>query len=112
IDSNSASYISYLKAHASSNFVQLSGTDSSGSWAPTLFWAATTDSVYTVKNTGWGLPPEFASMRIPDGAQPGPGSDHEMYVYDLQKGYIAGFYNAHYDASSDTWSAEIGRASC
>lgn len=105
---DSAEIIGFLEADNSTNYVLLSGTDSTGRWGQPVYWAGPGDPIYDVTSTRYLLPPEFSSLRIPLGAQPDPTPDAEMTVYDLERGYVAGLYHAEYDAVTDTWTAGGG----
>jgi hypothetical protein len=108
IDPRSGGFIDYLKGNVVGDFVMLSGATEEGLWAPSIYWADPGHPEYDVVATEYDLPPEFATLRIPPGAEPGPSTDHEMIVYDVDRGYVAGLWLAEYDAGSDTWSAGGG----
>ena len=100
--------LSYLKADNSTNYVLLSGTDSTGRWGQPVYWAEAGDPSYNVTTTRYNLPSAFSNIRIPRGAKPDPTPDAEMTVYDLERGYVIGMYHAEYNSSTDTWTAGGG----
>lgn len=61
-----------------------------------------------MRPTRYELPPEFARLRIPEGARPSANSDAEMVVFDRDRGYVAWFWHARYDRHNDRWSAGGG----
>lgn len=98
----------YIKGGSATDYVLLSGTTPSGKWGQPVYWAEPGDPEYDVTSTMWYVPPEFSSLRIPQGARPDPTSDAEMTIYDLERGYVAGLWLAEYDANTDTWTAGGG----
>lgn len=100
--------IRFLVKDNRANHIRLAGTDSDGAWGQPVYWADALAPAYRVRKTRYDLPPEFSSLRIPLGARPDPTSDSEMTIYDLERGYVAGLYEARFDASRGTWSAGGG----
>ena len=106
VAASSAQIIEYLRAHSATDYVSLAGTSSSGSWGVPIYWARDSDPAYRVRNSCSNTqPPEFTSVRIPEGARPDPTSDAEMTVYDTHKGLVYGLWHATYDPGTDSWSA-------
>lgn len=108
VDPRSDGFIDHLQENIVGDFVMLSGATEEGLWSPSVYSAEPSHPEYEVIATEYDLPPEFASLRIPPGAEPGPSTDHEMIVYDLDRGYVAGLWLAEYDPGRDTWSAGGG----
>ena len=77
-------------------------------WGVPIYRATEDDREYDIVETGPDLPPEFESLRIPDGAEPADSADGEMVVYDLDLGYVAWLHEAQYEASRDQWHADGG----
>lgn len=105
---DSKQIIDFLRQDNSTDYVYLSGTGSSGKWGQPVYWAEPGDPEYDVTSTRYFVPPEFKSLRIPRDAKPDPTSDSEMTIYDLDRGYVAGLWNAEYDSETDTWTAGGG----
>jgi hypothetical protein len=108
LDPNSANIINWIQSDSSTNYVHLSGTDSTGKWGQPIYWARVGDPVYAVHQTQWPLPPEFSTLRIPANARPDPTSDASMTIYDPTAGYVAWLWRAVHDPNADTWSAGGG----
>jgi hypothetical protein len=105
-DANSAAIMSYIKSHSTGGYVALSGTTESGMWGTPIYRSAVGDPEYSVRNTcRTHRPPEFASVRIPTGAQPDPTSDASMVVIDSGRGKAYALWHAAYDRESKTWSS-------
>lgn len=105
---DSAAMISWLKADNNQDHIRLSGTSETGAWGMPIFWADAGDKQYKVVSTGYSLPPEFASLRIPAEAKADPTSDAAMTVWDLERGYVSALWRAQYDASTGQWKAAGG----
>jgi hypothetical protein len=107
VDPNSSDIISFLQTDSTTDYVQMSGTTSSGLWGNPVYWASAKDEAYAVANqTGCSSPPpEFDSVRIPKGANPDGTSDASMTVYDLSSGLVYAMWKATYTASTDSWSS-------
>jgi hypothetical protein len=74
-------------------------------WGQPVYWAQPGDPTYDVSVKRKGAPPEVHSMRIPRNASSALNNDGSMTVFDVDRGYVAAFTDAHYDTQSDTWSA-------
>jgi len=73
-------------------------------WGTPYYWASPSDEAYDVRTIS-ERPPELASLRIPERAEPAKNTDGTMSVYDLEKGYVVALTRAEYDADLDSWSA-------
>lgn len=105
---SSSRILANIKANNVNNgCVMLSGTGTN-TWGTPIYWASSADPTYTVRQTRYYLPPEFASLRIPRGAKPMAAADGEMTVFDRERGYVAWLSRAVYDATKDQWSAGGG----
>jgi hypothetical protein len=105
-DPNSTDIMAFIEADSSTNYVVLSGTTQNGRWGSPVYLAADGDPTYSVINTCQShQPPEFASMRVPIGAQPDPTTDASMVVIDMGKGLEYGLWHTVYDPVADKWSA-------
>jgi hypothetical protein len=97
-DAHSADIIAWMKADASQLNLNLSGVNGTGAWGTPIYWAATTDIAYNVRPSDGGncgkLPPEFASVRIPNGAKPSIDTDAHMVVFDAAAGMVYSFWRA------------------
>lgn len=74
-------------------------------WGQPAYWAQPGDPEYAVQGLPATAPPEAQHLRIPVGAHGANNSDGTMTVYDLNRGYVMLLTDAHYHASTDTWSA-------
>jgi hypothetical protein len=74
-------------------------------WGQPVYWAKPGDPTYDVSVQRKGAPPEVHSMRIPKDAHSAQNNDGSMTVFDVDRGYVAAFTDAHYDQGTDTWSA-------
>jgi hypothetical protein len=108
IDPKSGDYIDYLQGNIVGDFVMLSGADQDGAWGTPIYWAEPTDPFYEVTSDLYQVPPEFASVRIPMGAEADDTSDGEIVVYDLERGIVIAMWQAKYNASRDTWTCSGG----
>jgi hypothetical protein len=108
IDPKSGAYIDYMQGNIVGDFVMLSGADEDGAWGTPIYWAEPTDPVYDVTSDLYRVPPEFASVKIPRGAQADDTSDGEIVVYDLERGIVIAMWQAKYNASRDTWTCSGG----
>ena len=105
-DPNSDSIIAFIEADSTTNYVVLSGTAQSGRWGTPVYVANDGDPTYSVVNSCRShQPPEFASVRIPVGAQPDPTSDASMVVIDPGEGLEYGLWRTSYDPVTDQWSS-------
>jgi hypothetical protein len=77
------------------------GTDS---WGQPVYWAQPEDPEYDVASRRADRPPELRNLRIPRGAAAAENSDGSMTVFDVERGIVVAFTDAHYDAASDAWS--------
>ena len=106
VDPNSAGIINFLMNDNDLNgCLTLAGTPGN-SWGMPSFVADASDPVYNVVSTNNSVPPEFKSLRIPNGAIAADTSDGEMVVYDLAKGVVAQLSKAKY--SNNTWTVSGG----
>ena len=108
VDPNSSGMIDYFQADSATPYVHLAGTTSDGGWGDPIYWAKSTDPVYNVIRTGYSLPPEFESLRIPAAARAANTADAEMAIYDLEAGGVYKLHHASYNSSNNTWSAGGG----
>jgi hypothetical protein len=98
--------LAFIRRIASTNYVHLSGTTSTGRWGNPIYWSDPDDTAYDIRNScSFSQPPEFSSVRIPSGAKPDPTSDSAMTVYDLSKNIVYGFHLAAYNDVNNSWSA-------
>jgi hypothetical protein len=74
-------------------------------WGQPVYWSQPGDPVYDVAVKRKGAPPEVRSIRIPKDAHAAQNNDGSMTVFDVDKGYVAAFTDAHYDPRKDRWSA-------
>jgi len=74
-------------------------------WGQPAYWSQPGDPEYDVKGLPAGSPPELKHLRVPAGARGADNSDGTMTVYDVARGYVVLLTDAHYDASTDTWTA-------
>jgi hypothetical protein len=106
VDPHSAAIISFLKTDNTTNYIKLTGATSSGAWGTPIYWASSADPSYAIRNTcSYRQPLQFASMRIPVGAEPDPSADAELTVYDRDKGVVYALWHAGFDAATNTWSS-------
>jgi hypothetical protein len=103
-DPKSNSIVSWLKSHASDQYITLAGASSTGAYGMPIYWAESGDPTYNVR--GSGLPPEFTHLRIPRGADPDSTGDSELLVFDLMKGWVAWLAGASFNGSD--WTASGG----
>lgn len=103
---NSAGILEYLRTapEAKRGCIHLAGAGTS-EWGQPTYWGNDGDRSYNVRSTGYSLPPELRSLRIPSGARPARTSDHAMTVYDRQRGYVVALWRAAYNRQDDRWSA-------
>ncbi len=105
-DPNSASIMSYIRSHSSSNNIVLSGTSQSGQWGTPVYLSGGADPTYSIKNScQQHRPPEFGSVRIPVGAKPDPTADASMVVIDAGRAKEYGLWHAKFDRNTKTWSS-------
>ncbi|MBK5269272.1 MAG: hypothetical protein JJE47_17760, partial [Acidimicrobiia bacterium] len=108
IDPNSAGIINFLMADNDLNgCLTLAGTPGN-SWGMPSFVADVSDPVFNVVSRNNSVPPEFGSLRIPNGAIAADTSDGEMVVYDTAKGVVAQLSKATYDPSTKKWTVSGG----
>lgn len=107
-DPRSAAMIRYLERDSAYPYIRVVGTEPSGGWGEPIYWALPLDPTYDVRSTRYSLPEEFRSLRIPVGAQPAATADGQMTIYDLTAGGVYKLWQAHYDVTTDTWSAGGG----
>jgi hypothetical protein len=93
--------------NAARGCVLLSGVEGNP-WGTPVYWVDRGDPTFDVVASGHDLPPEFAALRISEGARPMRADDREMVVFDRDKGYVAWLHEASYDAEIDRWSASGG----
>jgi hypothetical protein len=74
-------------------------------WGQPAYWAQPGDPQYAVAGLPTGAPAEVRHLRIPKGARGADNSDGTMTVYDVARGYVVLLTDAHYDATTDVWSA-------
>lgn len=74
-------------------------------WGQPVYWAQPGDPEYDVVYGREDRPPELRNLRIPRGAAPAQNGDSSMTVFDVDRGLVAAFTDAHYDPVSDEWSA-------
>jgi hypothetical protein len=74
-------------------------------WGQPVYWARPGDPRYAVTGVQGRRPPELRSLRIPVGARAADNSDGSMSVYDLSAGYVTLLTDAHYDPSTNHWTA-------
>ena len=86
-------------------YLHLTGAAGS-TWGQPVYRATSADREYAVHSTGYPLPPEFGSLRIPASATPAQTSDSAMAVYDVAKGYVVLMWHAA--KTSTGWSAGGG----
>lgn len=102
----SSGIMGFLAQDNNPNYVRLAGTTDDGKWGLPIYSGNSTSKVYDVRNScSLRQPPEFGHVRIPRDARPDPTSDAAMVVYNRDRGLVYGFWHAHHDATSDTWSA-------
>ncbi len=103
-DVNSALYIADSEVPTNSqNYLRLVGAPgSSQDYAEPIYWADEADPLVTVTPTLYGDP---VTMHIPADAQPAPGTDSQMTVYDLSADYriVAGFHKV--SVADGQWTA-------
>jgi hypothetical protein len=90
------------------NYVHLAGLDATGKWGVPVYWASPSDPIRVIKAApgAYALPPEFAAVRIPDGAHADPTPDGSMTVYDLNSGTVIWVWKAVPDGKN--WMASGG----
>jgi hypothetical protein len=87
--------VAWLAQDNGYDYVRIVGASSTGRFGAPIYWAQRKDRRYDVLSSGFPLPPEFHSLRIPANAQPDPSSDSELTVYDTRAGYVAWLWHAH-----------------
>lgn len=103
---NSSTIMGFLAQDNDPNYIRLAGTTSDGKWGLPMYSDRAASKVYDVRDScSFRQPPEFNQVRIPRGAKPDPTSDAAMVVYNRDRGLVYGFWHAHHNAASDTWSA-------
>jgi hypothetical protein len=108
VDANSDGIINFLMADNDlSGCLTLAGTPGN-SWGMPSFVADASDPIFDVVSTNNSVPPEFGSLRIPNGAIAADTSDGEMVVYDMAKGVVAQLSKATYDSSTSEWTVSGG----
>ena len=106
VDEMSDEWIDYLLRDGETNYIELAGSDGDGRWGHPIYFSRDGDpACRVVNNCNYHRPPEFDSVRIPQGATQDPTSDAAMTVYDVDKGIVYGFYRAEYSSTRDQWSA-------
>lgn len=105
---DSEAIIDFLRSDSTADGCTLLSGIGSNEWGMPIYWASASDREYDVESTKYDVPPEFGSLRIPLGAKPMRGSDHEMVVYDLDRGTVAQLYRARYDEDRDRWTVRGG----
>lgn len=89
---------------ANDGCVRLAGAGDD-SWGQPVYWAQPEDPEYDVAYRRDDRPPELRDLRIPRGAAAAENSDGSMTVFDVDRGIVVAFTNAHYDPAADAWSA-------
>ena len=74
-------------------------------WGQPIYWTRPSDPTYDVTGGKNERPPELASLRIPDEAEPAKNSDGTMSIYDLQKGYVVALTGARFNEDTHSWRA-------
>jgi len=108
-NANAAAILNYMSTAEQSRggCLRLGGAGTNA-WGEPVFWAKSGDPTYSIRPTGYKLPPEFSSLRIPVNASAGVNSDAELVVFDEEKGYVAALHRATFDATRRSWSAAGG----
>jgi hypothetical protein len=108
VDPRSDQIIEFLRrTNARRGCVLLAGAGDDP-WGAPVYWVEEGDPSYQVTSDRYPLPPEFDSLRIPVGAEPGRNSDSEMVVYDVDRGFVAHLSKARFHEEDETWSAGGG----
>ena len=106
VDPRSQAMIDFLQADGATDYIELAGADGDGRWGHPIYWSSEGDAPCKMRNScDYHRPPEFDSVRIPEGARQDPTSDAAMTVYDTSEGIAYGFYRARYDVERNHWSA-------
>jgi hypothetical protein len=84
--------------------LRFAGTQDSP-WGQPVYWAQPGDPTYDVSVKRDDPPPELRTVRIPRGAVSARNNDGSMTVFDVERGYVVAFTDAHYDDAQDRWSA-------
>jgi hypothetical protein len=102
----STEILRYMQRGKESNdgCVRLAGAGQD-SWGQPVYWASPDDPEYDVAYGRPDRPPELRNLRIPRGAAAAENNDGSMTVFDLDRGIVVAFTEAHYDAAADAWSA-------
>jgi hypothetical protein len=104
VDPDSARIIAFLNKDNARGEIRVAGVSAGGQWGNPIYVARDGDPTYSIVNTcEHPQPPEFRSLRIPDGAAPDPTSDASMTVYDMGKRTVYGFFHTEYDPLKDEW---------
>lgn len=74
------------------------------SWGQPVYWAQPSDPEYDVEYRRADRPPELRNLRIPRGAAAAENDDGSMTVFDVDRGIVVAFTDAHHDPTADTWS--------
>ncbi len=111
VDPNSAGIINFLMSDNDLNGCLTLAGHPGNSWGMPSFVADASDPLYNVVSTNNSVPPEFGSLRIPNGAIAADTSDGEMVVYDMTKGsngVVAQLSKATYNSSTNKWTVSGG----
>jgi hypothetical protein len=84
--------------------LRLAGTEDN-KWGQPVYWATDGDTEYDVRVDAPIVPPEMASLRIPEGAEAADNNDGSMSIFDVERGYTVALTEAEYDSAADSWSA-------
>lgn len=104
----SAEIVAFLKEdNQDDGCILLTGTGENR-WGMPVYTADKDSPVYEVKSSKYGVPPEFASLRIPVGALPAETRDSEMVIYDVDRRFVAQLSKASFSAEDNTWSVTGG----
>jgi hypothetical protein len=104
-DPHSAGILDYLRTAPDNAGGCLRLAGAQNRWGQPVYWARPGDPRYDVTGVVGQRPPELRHLRIPAGARAADNSDGSMSIFDLQGGYVTLLTDAHYDPSSDQWTA-------
>jgi hypothetical protein len=102
---DSAAVLNYLRTAPDNAGGCLRLAGAQNPWGQPVYWARPGDPRYVVTGVQGQRPPELGSLRIPAGARAADNSDGSMSVYDLSAGYVTLLTDAHYDSSTNHWTA-------
>lgn len=96
----------YLRAAPESGegCLMLAGADDNR-WGQPIYWSKPSDPTYNVTGVVQERPPELASLRIPEDAQPAPNNDGSVTIFDREKGYVVALTEAEFHEDADAWTA-------